>query len=420
MATTVLSLIQRACKRAMLTAPSALTTATDAPTLQLIELFYETGEELRNTRCFPQLKRKYRFPLVSQRTQYTIPQDFYAAVPFTNWDEANRWENLGPLSDAHWSYRTYGYATIENRKGFRIFGPDINPSSTRGQFMINPTPGASSAGLMVSYEYFSRSWLLPPNWAASTNYTLNSSYVNVNGNIYRCATAGTNSSGTVPPTVGFNGEGQDGGVFWTVLATSAWTSGTLYAPGEYVTNGGNLYVCTTGGTSAGSGGPTGAASTSITDNTVSWSYCSAGSWTGETAYAGGAFIKISSTYYKNTTPGIFANGTAVSGKNQPTWTISTTTFKETDGSTSWNYQFVPYEAIITDSDLCLFDDDIMIAGLRWRFLQANRREYEDYKADYYRMVDNAQSRLNEGRSTNMAGDPLSRLRPNIPEGGFYL
>lgn len=39
-----------------------------------------------------------------------------------------------------------------------------------------------------------------------------------------------------------------------------------------VTHGGNLYVCSAGGTSAGSGGPTGTGSTAITDGGVTWWY----------------------------------------------------------------------------------------------------------------------------------------------------
>jgi hypothetical protein len=38
-----------------------------------------------------------------------------------------------------------------------------------------------------------------------------------------------------------------------------------------VTNGGNVYVLTAGGTSAGSGGPTGTGG-SITDNGCTWAY----------------------------------------------------------------------------------------------------------------------------------------------------
>ena len=53
---------------------------------------------------------------------------------------------------------------------------------------------------------------------------------------------------------------------------AAWQSGTVYAAGTHVTNDTTrIYVCTDGGTSAGSGGPTGTGS-GITDNTVEWDY----------------------------------------------------------------------------------------------------------------------------------------------------
>ena len=55
---------------------------------------------------------------------------------------------------------------------------------------------------------------------------------------------------------------------------NAWAVSTSYAAGARVINGSNLYQCTTGGTSAGSGGPTGT-STGIVDGTCVWSYVSA-------------------------------------------------------------------------------------------------------------------------------------------------
>ena len=55
----------------------------------------------------------------------------------------------------------------------------------------------------------------------------------------------------------------------------AWVLSTAYRLGEEVTNdSGKLYTCTTAGTSASSGGPTGTG-TSITDGTVVWDYISA-------------------------------------------------------------------------------------------------------------------------------------------------
>lgn len=59
------------------------------------------------------------------------------------------------------------------------------------------------------------------------------------------------------------------------LAVGPWKASTVYASGDHVTNdSGKVYKCTTGGTSAGSGGPTGTGG-SIADNTVTWAYVQA-------------------------------------------------------------------------------------------------------------------------------------------------
>lgn len=52
-----------------------------------------------------------------------------------------------------------------------------------------------------------------------------------------------------------------------------WAGTTAYVAGDYRSNGANIYKCVTGGTSAGSGGPTGTG-TGITDGGVTWDwYC---------------------------------------------------------------------------------------------------------------------------------------------------
>jgi hypothetical protein len=61
-------------------------------------------------------------------------------------------------------------------------------------------------------------------------------------------------------------------VMWLGIVTgTVWAPGTVYATNALVKNGTDLYVCTTGGTSAGSGGPTGLG-TGITDNTCTWAH----------------------------------------------------------------------------------------------------------------------------------------------------
>jgi hypothetical protein len=69
----------------------------------------------------------------------------------------------------------------------------------------------------------------------------------------------------------------------------AWLASTAYVLGQVVTNGGKLYRCSTAGTSASSGGPTGTA-TDITDNTAHWRYLQVGS-----AFKGGAMLRNLST-----------------------------------------------------------------------------------------------------------------------------
>lgn len=53
--------------------------------------------------------------------------------------------------------------------------------------------------------------------------------------------------------------------------TTAWAGSTAYSIGNIRRNGSNVYICTTAGTSASSGGPTGTG-TGITDGTCVWNY----------------------------------------------------------------------------------------------------------------------------------------------------
>lgn len=55
------------------------------------------------------------------------------------------------------------------------------------------------------------------------------------------------------------------------VTTTAWAGSTAYSLGDKVVNGGNAYYCTTSGTSAASGGPSGTG-TGIADGTVVWKY----------------------------------------------------------------------------------------------------------------------------------------------------
>lgn len=290
----VLELVQAACYELNIPAPSTLVSPTSQSDLQLVNLFYSVGRDLTSMKFWPQLKRNFAITLVAGQGSYQLPQDFQAAIPQTNWDRSNRWAMVGPMTDSGFNYRLYGYATVENRRAFRIFGPDQNPNSvTGGQFQVDPVPGSS--GDVLSFDYISKSWLFPPNWAPNASVSLNA-YRNSRGNIYRAVVAGTTS--TTPPS---------------------HTSGNA-----------------------------------------------------------------------------------------------------TNGTVTFAYDPAPYERVITNTDLCLFEDDLMISGLKAVYAEAKgldatglRQSFENNKKLEY-------SRWNPVPKVSLTdGDIfLAGLNPNIPEGNF--
>ena len=73
--------------------------------------------------------------------------------------------------------------------------------------------------------------------------------------------------------VGAQKPSANGGYLW-----KQWLANTAYVVNQTAYNGGNVYVCTVAGTSAGSGGP-GGTGTGITDGGVTWNYIPLTAWT---------------------------------------------------------------------------------------------------------------------------------------------
>lgn len=88
------------------------------------------------------------------------------------------------------------------------------------------------------------------------------------------------TGGLIPgPRINFLGDSEGGLSQFTsyplptTWSIPNWAASTAYTAGNTVLNGGFLYQCSTSGTSASSGGPTGAALTAVVDNTAQWLYC---------------------------------------------------------------------------------------------------------------------------------------------------
>lgn len=212
---TALSIIQSLRYRLNLSAPSTLVSITDTDELQMLHLLYAVCEELRQARCWTQLKRSYNFNTVSTTASYQLPQDFYAPLLQTQVNDDEDERLIGPVGDAYFNDLLYLGSASSRNYTYRVFGRDENTASGGGQMVLSPTPSAVDT---VRFDYITRSFLLPRNWAASTSYTA-SSYVNASGNIYLKASAGTETSGATVPSH-TTGTVTDGTITWTYVSTA--------------------------------------------------------------------------------------------------------------------------------------------------------------------------------------------------------
>ena len=191
----VLGILQNACQQIGIPAPTNFT-ATDTNSLQLYSLFRDVHTYLRNQRIWPQMKSTHEFTLEADRQLYQLPPNFFAALLGTQYDKTTKFPMIGPLSDAQFAMRQYGLAGFTPLPAYRVFGPDNNQYSAGGQFEVWPMPTAP--GDTIAFDYQWANIFLPQNWQPSTAYTINTSYVNANGNIYKCTGSGTSSSTTAP------------------------------------------------------------------------------------------------------------------------------------------------------------------------------------------------------------------------------
>ena len=167
---TALSIIQTTMYRMNESAPTSLVTSVNKDTRQLLHLLYEVCELIRAQKCWDVQKRKHTITISSsdvtaERTQYPLPQDFYAPVPETFFNDSEDLPMNGPVNDSNMAWRLYGNAPGSLNYTYRIFGMDANPSTTAGQIELNPTPSAEQT---LKLEYQSRTFILPSTYSIPT------------------------------------------------------------------------------------------------------------------------------------------------------------------------------------------------------------------------------------------------------------
>lgn len=138
-------------------------------------------------------------------------------------------------------------------------------------------------------------------------------------------------------------------------------------------------------------------------------------WVASTAYVSGNIRSGNGYVY-------IATSSATSGATRPSWE----TGSGSDGSVTWSiytepYLCVPENTNLSDDDLCLFDEDLMIEGMRWAYLQAKKMDFQQERADWEQMVKGATARFNGPQRINMADEFADYFDwPNIPPGSWSV
>ena len=126
---TVLSLVELAYREGGASAVPTSLLNTDSNSKQALSFLKAESRYLRSQKYFPQQKRTFSFDLEANRWKYPMPQDFYMTLKGTLWDNTNRWQLVGPLSHEQFLWRKNGYVSFQNRRAFRVIGPDGNPNT---------------------------------------------------------------------------------------------------------------------------------------------------------------------------------------------------------------------------------------------------------------------------------------------------
>lgn len=424
---TVAQIINEFCYRGLYPTSSAYVTSTDSKDRQYVSLLKYVCETLLAMPLnWPQLKRNYLFLTQTNVRDYPLPGDFYRPVESTPWDAYNQWPMRGPISDYNYAIRSLAVVSLQTRKAFQVTGkPNVifhgrNPneynSSVDSYFQIDPA-GESESDLL-SLMYISQNWALPAAWNYGTAYsTAGPSVVNVNGNIYTCTTSGTSASRPTPPPNVVNGIGQDGNSMWANIIFSNWAATTVYSQGQYVkTSASRYYICVTGGTS-GASDPT-SEDNPVTDGTVTWNFIETSAWAAVTAYEYGDFVTSNSQLFMNISR-VSDGSTSVSGAYAPNWSYTSNSWRQVDGTVTWSWNQGVY-TIATDNDLILFDKDTVVDGMDWAFLRSKGLEYADKKASWESDIRSAFARFNGPMRINAAdefGDQFGAW-PNTPSGSW--
>lgn len=166
---TALAIVQEFRRGINLSAPSTLVSLTDPDELQVLELLYETLEYIRSEGPFRTQIRSYDIT-TDGTANYSLPEDWWEAIPNTDFNEDSQYPLIGPVSDAEFVYYKERGLSSPYEYIWRVVGFDDTISSVEGaNIEFFPTPGS---GETLSIEYASGNLFIPASWFASPDTTI--------------------------------------------------------------------------------------------------------------------------------------------------------------------------------------------------------------------------------------------------------
>lgn len=139
-------------------------------------------------------------------------------------------------------------------------------------------------------------------------------------------------------------------------------------------------------------------------------------WVASTVYAA-ATIRSGVGYVYRTAAG------GTSGATRPTGTAASVS---DGGITDWAVYREPYlcnaaNTNLNDDDICLFDEDIMIEGMRWAYKRAKGLDYQQERADWESQVKSGYSRFQAPRRINLSDEQyFDEEWPYSPPGSWSV
>ncbi len=211
-------MIQDTCRELDLPVPTSVQSNQGKEVQRLLTLANRTLKDMRMSWDWVQLQKQGVITLGEDQEYYDLPGDFERFIADTAWDGTNHWMLLGPQNPQVWQSYKNGVVTTTPRKLFRIKGQRglFSPEQIEvgKQIWIHPIPSAGDQDAELTFEYQSKTCVLPREWVEETNFAVGD-YCNYLGNVYK-NTSGT-TTGSSPP-VHTSGSVSDGGITWLYVS----------------------------------------------------------------------------------------------------------------------------------------------------------------------------------------------------------